>query len=279
MDAAAFLHGPGAPDGIPVNDVHAALSPARVARGVAPASIEEVRAAVRWAAGADLPVCVAGGRHAMGGQPFAGDALLLDMRRLDRIIALDHERGEAEVEAGIMWPALLDGLDALQQGDPGRWSIIQKQTGADRLTIGGALAANIHGRGLRFAPIVQDVAAFTLVDASGALRRCSREENAGLFLAPSAGTGCSAWWSRCGSGCSAATRSSGSSRWPTRRPCPTGSRTGSPPGSPMAISSSTSTPLATGSCAAAFSPATGRSPMSARSPPGNGRSPRRTGSG
>ena len=34
--------------------------------------------------------------------------------------------------------------------------IVQKQTGADRLTIGGALAANIHGRGLRLQPFVAD---------------------------------------------------------------------------------------------------------------------------
>ena len=30
----------------------------------------------------------------------------------------------------------------------GQWGIVQKQTGADRLSLGGALAANVHGRGL-----------------------------------------------------------------------------------------------------------------------------------
>ena len=53
--------------------------------------------------------------------------------------------------------------------------------GADRLTLGGALAANVHGRGLRLRPIIDDVAAFTLVDAAGAVHRCDREQNAGLF--------------------------------------------------------------------------------------------------
>ena len=62
-----------------------------------------------------------------------------------------------------------------------RWSIIQKQTGADRLSIGGALAANGHGRGLSYAPIVQDVESLELVDAQGNLVHCSRTENHELF--------------------------------------------------------------------------------------------------
>src|SRR5262249_37042966 len=62
-----------------------------------------------------------------------------------------------------------------------RWAIAQKQTGADRLSIGGALSANIHGRGLSMRPIVGDVEAFTLLDAQGHGRRCGRDENPELF--------------------------------------------------------------------------------------------------
>ena len=62
-----------------------------------------------------------------------------------------------------------------------RWGIAQKQTGADRLTIGGALAANVHGRGLKMKPFIADVESFVLVDARGDIRTCSRTENAELF--------------------------------------------------------------------------------------------------
>ncbi|MGI9253481.1 MAG: FAD-binding protein, partial [Thermomicrobiales bacterium] len=79
-----FLDGAGSPDGAPVNDVHSALSPSRVAEIVRPASLAAVRAAVRRAAAEGLAVSIAGGRHAMGGQPFGADSLLLDMRGLDR---------------------------------------------------------------------------------------------------------------------------------------------------------------------------------------------------
>jgi FAD/FMN-containing dehydrogenase len=181
MDPRDYLEARGAPGGILVNDVHAALSPTRVARILRPASVAGVQAAVRDAAATGMAVSIAGGRHAMGGQPFGSDTLLLDLRGLDRILDLDPAQGEVEAEAGIMWPALVAGLEAMQVDDPEPWSIVQKQTGADRLTIGGALSANIHGRGLAFAPIVQDVASFDLVDASGDLRRCSRDENPDLF--------------------------------------------------------------------------------------------------
>jgi FAD/FMN-containing dehydrogenase len=49
------------------------------------------------------------------------------------------------------------------------------------LSIGGSLAANAHGRGLNFKPLVADVESFTLVDAGGRLRHCSRSEHPELF--------------------------------------------------------------------------------------------------
>lgn len=80
-----------------------------------------------------------------------------------------------------MWPALHAWLVRAQPRRPDRWTFRQKQTGADRFTVGGSLSANIHGRGLVMPPFVADVEAFTLVDAHGRLRRCSRTENAEWF--------------------------------------------------------------------------------------------------
>ncbi|MEM7236191.1 MAG: D-arabinono-1,4-lactone oxidase, partial [Planctomycetota bacterium] len=55
------------------------------------------------------------------------------------------------------------------------------QTGADRLSLGGAIAANVHGRGLTMKPFVGDVESFVLVDANGDALECSREQNRELF--------------------------------------------------------------------------------------------------
>jgi len=117
----------------------------------------------------------------MGGQQFLSDGVLFDTRSMRRIIALDAERGIVEAEAGIEWPDLIEGLVAMQAGQTKPWGIVQKQTGADRLTLGGALSANIHGRGLALRPIIADVESFTLMDGDGELRTCSRTENAKLF--------------------------------------------------------------------------------------------------
>ena len=76
---------------------------------------------------------------------------------MQKVVGLDRAKGIVEVEAGIQWPQLIQGLIDMQAGDAKPWGIVQKQTGADRLTLGGALGANIHGRGLTLRPIVEQV--------------------------------------------------------------------------------------------------------------------------
>jgi FAD/FMN-containing dehydrogenase len=117
----------------------------------------------------------------MGGQQFGTDTILLDMAGMRRVLRFDLGKGEVEVEAGIQWPELMDFLLKAQQGRSRQWGIVQKQTGADRLSIGGALSANIHGRGLRLKPIIADVESFVLVDAAGNAQQCDRQQNADLF--------------------------------------------------------------------------------------------------
>ena len=164
-----------------VNDIHSQLNATRIRRVVEVDSLKGLQAAVRSAAAEQTGICIAGGRHAMGGQQFASGTTMLDMRRYSRVLGLDRARGIVEVESGIMWPALLNELHRRQAGVPRQWAIAQKQTGADRLTIGGAVAANVHGRGLKMKPFVGDIDSFVLIDATGNPRTCSRRENAELF--------------------------------------------------------------------------------------------------
>lgn len=164
-----------------VNDVHSRLNETRVNRIVTPRSPEEVQRIVQQARKEGRAISIAGGRHAMGGQQFGTDTILLDTSELNRVLAFDEKNGFLTVQAGLRWPALLDYLERAQKGKWPQWGIRQKQTGADRLSIGGALAANAHGRGLRFKPMIADVESFTLVDAQGRILTCSRTENRELF--------------------------------------------------------------------------------------------------
>jgi FAD/FMN-containing dehydrogenase len=117
----------------------------------------------------------------MGGQAFASGGVLIDTTGLDRVLALDPVRGTVRAQAGIQWPALVQWLVAAQGARAGTWGIRQKQTGADRLSLGGALAANIHGRGLCSRPLVEDLESLLLVDPRGRLRTCDRGREPWLF--------------------------------------------------------------------------------------------------
>src|SRR5258706_5244234 len=163
-------------ESILVNGIHSQLNPTRVLGISQPRSLEELQNIIRAARRDRKIISVAGGRHAMGGQQFGTDTLLMDMRKLSRGLQLDSKNGILEVEAGIEWPELINGYLNLQTGDGPAWGISQKQTGADRFTMAGTIAANAHGRGLRLKPFVSDVESFVLVDAAGAGPSCSPTE-------------------------------------------------------------------------------------------------------
>ena len=168
-----------------VNDVHSQQNRTRVAEVVTPNTAEDVAAAVEKAARDGRAVSICGGRHAMGAQPFGTDTLLIDVRGLDRVRRIDIEAGLVQADAGIQWPALIAHLNHQAPA----WAIAQKQTGADQMTMAGALSANIHGRGLAMTPFVGDIEAFTLVDAHGCVRTASRTQDPELFALAVGGYG------------------------------------------------------------------------------------------
>jgi hypothetical protein len=133
-----------------VNDVHSRLNSTKVLEIVRPTGIDVVRETVLRVGRENAPggggLAVWGGRHAMGGQQFGSGSLLLDMSGMNGAFALDEERALLTIEAGAMWPDAIRATQDLSHGNQ-RFSIRQKQTGADTLTIGGAIACNAHGRG------------------------------------------------------------------------------------------------------------------------------------
>jgi hypothetical protein len=165
----------------PLDDVHARLNPAFPAVQRRAESLADIRRAIHLARRRGLGVSIAGGRHAMGGQQFLQGGLALDMRGMNRILDFDQREGLITVEAGATWPELMRGYLSRQAGKSPQWGIRQKQTGADSLTIGGAIAANIHGRGLTSPPFSSDVESFQLLGADGELITCSRQQNPDLF--------------------------------------------------------------------------------------------------
>jgi FAD/FMN-containing dehydrogenase len=189
----ATLPGPGLlvedDAGVRLNDVQSQLNETRVQGVLRPTSVDDIAEALSKARRDNRCISVAGGRHSMGGQQFGKENLHFDMTGFNRILDLDTERGLVTVESGIQWPELIEKLHRRQPDTLQPWTIREKQTGVDAVTLGGSLSSNVHGRALAAPPIVSDVESFVLLDAAGKTHTCSREENAELFGAAIGGYG------------------------------------------------------------------------------------------
>jgi len=164
-----------------VNDIHSQLNPTDVKEIVSVESLSELREVVKAASTNEAVLCIAGGRHSMGAQQFATDGVLIDMSKMNRVLNFDTEQGLIEVEAGIQWPELIDYYLSEQKNQPKQWGIAQKQTGADKFSIGGTISSNSHGRGLMMKPFIENIDSFVLLNYNNELVKCSRNENYDLF--------------------------------------------------------------------------------------------------
>ena len=164
-----------------LNDLHSKLNPTTVDSIHHPKSTYEVLSLIKHAKKHDKSISISGGQHSMGGQQYGTGTVHLNMSAMNDVLKFDRKNGIVTVEAGIQWPELIEYLISSQKYSKKQWGITQKQTGADRLSIGGAVSSNIHGRGLLLQPMVQDVESFRIINAEGKKINVSREENAELF--------------------------------------------------------------------------------------------------
>src|SRR3989442_12280394 len=123
----ALAWGQKKPEGILVNDLHGQLSATWVNRIVQPDTLDGVRAALKLAQAENRALCIAGGRHSMGSQAFAAAGVLVDTRKLTKVLPFDLKRGLIEVEAGMQWPGLLDARHQAQAGGGAPRGLNQKK--------------------------------------------------------------------------------------------------------------------------------------------------------
>lgn len=151
------------PAGPPVvNDV-TQLNPVPVAKIITPTTTEEIVEAVRTHRG---PVSIGGGRYSMGGQTATEQALQIDMRQFNKVLALSRADKTITVQAGIRWRQIQEHID------PHDLSVKIMQTYSN-FTVGGSLSVNVHGRYVDSGPLIHSVLSLrvvlpdgTLVDAS-----------------------------------------------------------------------------------------------------------------
>lgn len=154
---------------------------AHPARSVAPASTEELAAAVRAAAADGLTVKAAGTGHSFT-PAAATDGMLIRPERLTGVRAIDREAGTVTVAAGTPLKRLNEtlaahGLSLTNMGD------IMEQT------VSGATSTGTHGTGRDSASIAAQITALDLVTADGSVLTCSAEENPDVFAVARLGLG------------------------------------------------------------------------------------------
>jgi FAD/FMN-containing dehydrogenase len=160
---------------------------------LAPASTAEVQAIVRAAAAHRVPLVPQGGNTSMVGgatPPANGDALILSLRRMNRIRSLDPAAGLAVAEAGVV----LADLHAAAAAQGRRFPLTLGARGS--ATIGGLVATNAGGtQVLRFgtmrglvAGVEAVLADGSLVDGLAALKKDNRGYDLDQMLIGSEGT-------------------------------------------------------------------------------------------
>ena len=100
--------------------------------GILPITSEdELRHALHFARQQQLPVSIAGAKHSMGGQAFATDALVLDMRGFHHM-SVDTKNKILTVQSGAIWHNIQEYLN------PYKLSIEAMQS-IDVPTVGGTI--------------------------------------------------------------------------------------------------------------------------------------------
>jgi FAD/FMN-containing dehydrogenase len=161
-----------------VNDI-TGLNPVPLEGLIVPTTVEEIVEAVRTHAG---PIAIGGGRYSMGGQTAAPGALQIDMRRFNRILALDTVARTVTVQAGARWRQVQEAID------PHDLSVKIMQTYAN-FTVGGSVSVNVHGRYVGQGPLVRSIRSLRVVLADGRLVEASRTVNPEIFAGVVGGYG------------------------------------------------------------------------------------------
>jgi FAD/FMN-containing dehydrogenase len=146
---------------------------AKPQRVLAPRSIEDVQTALATARSQQLRVSVAGTRHSGGGQSLVDNTLLLDMLQMDGV-RYDSATGLVHAQPGATW-------EQVQQVLAPHGRAVATQQSSNVFSVGGSIATNIHGRDIRFGPIIDDVASVDVVLPSGEIKHATPTSNADLL--------------------------------------------------------------------------------------------------
>ncbi|WP_211165405.1 FAD-binding oxidoreductase [Flavobacterium silvaticum] len=135
--------------------------------------VSQLRSILKYAHKNNLKISIAGARHSMGGHTIYPDGIVLNMLPYKNI-ELDTVANVLTIGSGALWE------DAIAYLDKHGKSVAVMQAFSS-FSIGGSMSVNGHGWQKESPPVSSSVLSFTLMDAKGEIRNCSRTENPELF--------------------------------------------------------------------------------------------------
>jgi len=159
---------------------HSLQAPAYVIRPTTEAQIAE---AFQLARKSGLTIALRGAGRSYNDASLNGGGIVLDMSRMNRMLAWDPATGRVTAEPGLTLQQLWQTVEP-----EGWWPPVV--SGTMRTTLGGCLSTNIHGKNnFKMGPIGEHVLEFTALLPTGARVICSPGKNADLFHAMISGLG------------------------------------------------------------------------------------------
>lgn len=148
-----------------------------------PTTVDQLHDLMLLARKSGRSIGLRGGGNSYGDAALNSENILLDMRRMNRILAWNPVEGLIKLEPGVtisqLWQYVLED---------GWWPPVV--TGTSKTTIGGCAAMNVHGKNAYQAgPIGDHILEFELMLPSGESILCSRDENSDLFYGAIGGFG------------------------------------------------------------------------------------------
>ena len=150
---------------------------------IKPTTVDEINEAFNLAKKSGLPINSRGAGRSYNDAALIGGGIMLDMQGMNTITAWDPSTGLITAQPGTtleqVWHKVLPD---------GWWPPVV--SGTMTTTLGGCLAANIHGKNnFKMGPIGEHVVEFTAILPTGAEVTCSPKKNGDLFYAMIGGFG------------------------------------------------------------------------------------------
>ncbi len=184
------------PSTLTVDDQTLRLSPGHLARldgwGMAvdcvahtyqPEDVAGIRAVFHLAGRTGRPVCLRGGGNSYGDAAILQDGIVLDLTRMDCVLAWDAETGIIDVEPGVTIQKLWRFVIA-----DGWWPPVV--SGTMFTTMGGCAAMNIHGKNnYKVGPFGEHILEFDFLTPTGDVLTVTPESDPELFYGAISGAG------------------------------------------------------------------------------------------